>query len=83
MIAGVRIDQDSLFLEPQQFIAQGDERFPRWHQFDGMSAAFLWDIEMTQYLAALRIELDHPARRTRWPIKWSHAGPQRSAAQFE
>jgi len=77
------IGQNSLFLEPEQFVAKCNERFSGWRQFDGMSAALLQDIEMTQYVAAPRIELQHPARRTRWSIERSHAGPQRSICQFE
>jgi|SRR5271155_2430489 len=36
-----------------------------------------------QYLAALQIELDYPARRTWRLIEWPHAGSQRSIHQFE
>jgi hypothetical protein len=37
----------SLFLEPQDFIAQSYERFSRGHHLEGMSPAVLRDIEMT------------------------------------
>lgn len=40
-------DKPSLFLEPQQFIAQSDEGFSRGHHFEGMSSTVLRDIEMT------------------------------------
>jgi hypothetical protein len=80
---GAWTGRDSPCLEPEHFIAHCDEWFPGWRQFDGMSAALLWDIEMTQYLAALWIELDYPARRTWRLIEWPHAGPQRSIHQFE